>query len=105
MTVECVETPKQLARRVGVSEYQIKKLIEAGQLEHVLIVKRVHIPHGNASLRQPREAASHAKTKPRPQAQMARHGEIGSEPPQHQHRRAEIDTEFGTYLWPSRPLI
>jgi hypothetical protein len=41
-----VETPKQLATRVGVSEYRIKKLIEADQLEHILIVKRVHIPFG-----------------------------------------------------------
>ena len=28
MTIERIETPKQLATRVGVSEYRIKKLIE-----------------------------------------------------------------------------
>jgi len=41
-----VETAKQLARRVGISEYQIRKLISTGQLEHVKIGYRLHIPAG-----------------------------------------------------------
>jgi hypothetical protein len=41
-----VETAKQLARRVGISEYQIRKLIYTGQLEHVKIGYRLHIPVG-----------------------------------------------------------
>ena len=41
-----LETPKQLAGRVGVSERQIRHLIQTRQLEHVMIGCRVHIPAG-----------------------------------------------------------
>src|SRR5215472_15496959 len=41
-----LETPKQLAARVGVSERQIRLLIQTRQLEHVIIGCRVHIPIG-----------------------------------------------------------
>src|SRR5262249_23570995 len=41
-----LETPKQLASRVGSSERQVRYLIETGQLEHVMIGCRVHIPVG-----------------------------------------------------------
>jgi len=41
---DVLETPRQLAARVGLSKYQIRKLVVTGELEHVLIVKRVHIP-------------------------------------------------------------
>jgi excisionase family DNA binding protein len=41
-----LETPKQLADRVGVSERQIRHLIATGQLEHVKIGSRLHIPVG-----------------------------------------------------------
>ena len=41
-----LETPKQLAARVGVTERQIRHLITSGQLEHVFIGSRVHIPVG-----------------------------------------------------------
>jgi hypothetical protein len=43
---ERLETPKQLAARVGLSERQVRHLIQSGQLEHVLIGCRVHIPVG-----------------------------------------------------------
>jgi hypothetical protein len=39
-----VETPKQLADRVGLRERQIKRLIDAGQLESVRIGCRDYIP-------------------------------------------------------------
>jgi excisionase family DNA binding protein len=41
-----VETPKQLADRVSLSERQVRSLIQARQLEHVMIGCRVHIPSG-----------------------------------------------------------
>lgn len=41
-----LETPKQLAARVNVTERQIRHLIQTRQLEHVLIGCRVHIPVG-----------------------------------------------------------
>jgi hypothetical protein len=43
---ERLETPKQLAARVGVSERQIRHLIQERLLEHVYIGSRVHIPVG-----------------------------------------------------------
>src|SRR5262249_9038721 len=43
---ERLETPKQLASRVGVSERKIRYLIQNGQLEHVMIGCRVHVPVG-----------------------------------------------------------
>ena len=46
MTFECVETPKQLAARVGVTEGKIRHLIHTRQIEHVWIGSRVHIPMG-----------------------------------------------------------
>lgn len=41
-----LETPKQLALRVGISERQVRHLIQTRQLEHVMIGCRVHIPVG-----------------------------------------------------------
>jgi hypothetical protein len=41
-----LETPKQLAARTGLSERQIRHLIQTHQLEHVTIGCRVHIPCG-----------------------------------------------------------
>ena len=41
-----VETPAQLAARVGVSKYQINKLICAGKLEHIQICGRKFVPSG-----------------------------------------------------------
>jgi hypothetical protein len=43
---ECLETPKQLAKRVGLSEGKIRHLITTDKLEHVWIGHRVHIPTG-----------------------------------------------------------
>src|SRR5262245_7284183 len=43
---EQLETPKQLASRVGISERQVRHLIQTRQLEHVVIGCRVHIPVG-----------------------------------------------------------
>jgi len=43
---ERLETPKQLAERIGVKERQIRHLIETRQIEHVWIGCRVHIPVG-----------------------------------------------------------
>src|SRR5262249_1186734 len=41
-----LETPKQLAAHVGLSERQVRHLIQTRQLEHVMIGCRVHIPIG-----------------------------------------------------------
>jgi excisionase family DNA binding protein len=41
-----LETPKQLAARVGLKERQIRTLIDSGKLEYVKIGCRVHIPDG-----------------------------------------------------------
>jgi excisionase family DNA binding protein len=41
-----LETPKQLAKRTGISERQIRSLISSGQLEYVKIGCRVHITDG-----------------------------------------------------------
>src|SRR6516165_4322883 len=41
-----LETPKQLAARVNLSEGQVRNLIKTGQLEHIMIGSRVHIPSG-----------------------------------------------------------
>jgi excisionase family DNA binding protein len=43
---ERLETPKQLATRVGVTERKIRHLIRTRQIEHVWIGSRVHIPMG-----------------------------------------------------------
>src|SRR6516225_2678429 len=45
-TDERLKTPKQLAKRVGISEGQIRHLIRKGDLDHVMIGHRVHIPNG-----------------------------------------------------------
>jgi excisionase family DNA binding protein len=45
-TNEWLETPKQLAKRVGISERQIRHLVQTGRLDHVMIGCRVHIPNG-----------------------------------------------------------
>jgi excisionase family DNA binding protein len=42
----CLETPKQLSKRVGISEGQIRSLISSRKLEHVYIGSRVHVPDG-----------------------------------------------------------
>ena len=41
-----LETPKQLAARVGLKERAIRSLIDAGKLEYIMIGSRVHIPDG-----------------------------------------------------------
>jgi hypothetical protein len=41
---ERLETPKQRAQRVGISERQVRHLVQTRQLEHVIIGSRVHIP-------------------------------------------------------------
>jgi hypothetical protein len=41
-----LETPKQLAARIGLTERQVRHLIQTRQLEHVMIGCRVHIPVG-----------------------------------------------------------
>jgi hypothetical protein len=41
-----LETPKQLAARVNLSERQVRHLIQTKQLEHVLIGSRILIPAG-----------------------------------------------------------
>jgi len=41
-----LETVKQCAERIGISERQVRKLIAAEQLEHLKIGSRVHIPVG-----------------------------------------------------------
>jgi len=46
MTDERLETTKQLAARVGLSDRQVRHLIQTRQLEHVMIGQRVHIPLG-----------------------------------------------------------
>ena len=43
---ERLETPKQLALRIGISERKIRHLVQTKQLEHVMIGCRVHIPAG-----------------------------------------------------------
>src|SRR5262245_8008263 len=43
---ERLETPKQLAERVGISERKIRHLIHTKQLAHVMIGCRVLIPEG-----------------------------------------------------------
>ncbi len=43
---ERLETPKQLAARVGLSERQVRHLIQTRQLEYVLIGSRPHVPVG-----------------------------------------------------------
>jgi hypothetical protein len=45
-TDERLETPKQLAKRVGLSERQIRHLLQTKQLAHVMIGCRPHIPEG-----------------------------------------------------------
>jgi excisionase family DNA binding protein len=41
-----LETPKQLAKRTGLSERQIRHLIDTGQLEHVPVGCRVFVAAG-----------------------------------------------------------
>jgi len=43
---ERVETPKQLAKRVGITERQVRYLLQRGDLDHVMIGSRIHIPDG-----------------------------------------------------------
>jgi hypothetical protein len=43
---ERLETSKQLAKRVGVSERQVRHILQTRQIEHVKIGCRVHIPEG-----------------------------------------------------------
>jgi excisionase family DNA binding protein len=43
---ERLETPRELAVRVGLTERQVRELIRTRQLEHVMIGCRVHIPLG-----------------------------------------------------------
>ena|SRR5215471_11496582 len=45
-TEERLETPKELAARVGITARQVRHLIQTRQLEHVLIGCRIHIPAG-----------------------------------------------------------
>lgn len=46
MADDRLETPKQLALRVGITERQVRHLITVGQLDHVYIGSRVHVPAG-----------------------------------------------------------
>jgi excisionase family DNA binding protein len=46
ITEERLETPKELAERVGVKERKIRHLIHTRQIEHIWIGSRVHIPVG-----------------------------------------------------------
>jgi hypothetical protein len=46
MDAERLETPKQLAGRVGITERKVRHLIATQQLEHIMIGCRVHIPVG-----------------------------------------------------------
>ena len=46
MDSERVETPKELAARVGLNEGRIRYLIQTRQIEHVRIGSRVLIPVG-----------------------------------------------------------
>ena len=46
MNDDRVETPKQLAEKVGISVHHIKSLIRSGDLEHLLICGRTFIPSG-----------------------------------------------------------
>ena len=41
-----LETPKQLAARVGLKERQIRSLIDSGKLQFVMVGCRIHIPEG-----------------------------------------------------------
>jgi len=43
---ERLETPRQLAERVGISERKVRALIKTGRLEYVMIGARPHIPAG-----------------------------------------------------------
>jgi len=43
---ECLETPTQLAARVGVPVRKIRHLISTRAIEHVWIGSRVHVPRG-----------------------------------------------------------
>src|SRR5262245_4352992 len=43
---ERLETPKKLSMRVGISERQVRHLVQTRQLEHVMIGCRVYIPIG-----------------------------------------------------------
>jgi hypothetical protein len=43
---EKVETPRQIARRVGLSEGKIRHLIRTGRIDHLWIGSRVFIPPG-----------------------------------------------------------
>jgi hypothetical protein len=45
-TADRLETPKQLAARVGLTDRQIRNLIGSRQLEHIRIGGRVHITPG-----------------------------------------------------------
>ena len=41
-----VETLKQLSERVGISHRQARHLVQIGQLDHVMIGCRIHVPEG-----------------------------------------------------------
>jgi len=63
-----LETPKQLAERAGVSERQIRNLIQNGELDSVPIGGRVFIPsmRGDSSFNA--RGQEYGPTQPRPQA-------------------------------------
>jgi hypothetical protein len=46
MSGEQVETLKQLARRVGISDRQARDLVNSRKLDHVLIGRRKFVPQG-----------------------------------------------------------
>src|SRR5262249_263615 len=48
-TKERLETPKQLAARVGITVRQVRHLIQTRELEYVLIGCRPHVPVGGFS--------------------------------------------------------
>jgi hypothetical protein len=43
---ERLETPKQLAKRVGITERQVRYLLQREELDHAMIGSRIHIPGG-----------------------------------------------------------
>ena len=56
-------TIKQAARRMGVKDGQIRKLIRDGRLAHVKVGSRAMIPRGAMNNSSPRTRCSHAKEK------------------------------------------
>jgi hypothetical protein len=65
---ERLETPKQLAARVGITVRQVRHLIQTRQLEYVLIGCRPHVPVGAFSRFVERKKASPCQDETRDRA-------------------------------------